>query len=217
MRDRHRASVQQQCVDSVTDACTQGLLVQVSPQARGAQSWKQRDDDDDGDDWSLEDLRLYRGVKRECGSFSVVDTEEKRKAAVDWGMMTRRRSINLGGGGVYGEGGGMLRVCRTSVSFGRDKERRKKLGRREDRRVEVDGDRNDVVCRGKKWRSRACGRNDEMVRECRANTIGGDGCEVHARCNSDPVMFRCGRSFQSSNSSAALSVSTVTQASHMSS
>lgn len=177
-----------------------------------AESFKEGEEGDD-DDWSLDDLRLYTGVKRECGSFSVVDTEGKRRAAANWGMMGRRRSMNLGG---MEEGGGMLRVCRTSVSLVRDKERKKRLGRREDRRVEIGGDRSDVVCRRKKWKSHGCGRKDDMVREYRGSAVGGGSCEVHSRCNSDPVMFRCGKSFQSSNSSAALSVSTVTQASHSS-
>lgn len=118
--------------------------------------------------------------------------------------------------GLQEEGGGMLRVCRTSVSLVKDKDKKKRLGRREDRRVDVAVDRTDRVSRRKRWRPHACRTNDDMLRN-RVNALGGSGCEVNSRCNSDPVMFRCGKSFQSSNSSVALSVSTVTQASHSSS
>lgn len=168
------------------------------------------EDSDEG--WSSAELRMFGGGGyggRDCGSFSTGVTQGGKRRS-EWHRIGRRRSMDLEHA-EEGAGAGVLRVCRSSVSLLKDKERRRRVGRREDRSVETEVDRRD--CAGT-WRRRwMAGGSGGVEEEWRGAGGVGDG---QARCNSDPALFRCGKSFQSSNSSVALSVSTVTQTSHCS-
>lgn len=81
---------------------------------------------------------------------------------------------------------------RKTINLGRDA-RNPAQARREDRKV---ADMTDEQRR--MWRK----QHDD------------DPLQTGVRCISEPALFRCGKSFQSSPSSVALSVSTVTNASH---
>lgn len=162
---------------------------------------------DEDECWSESEIR--GDLRRDYGSFARrndTDIDAVRPSALRTTRMVRDAD----------DAARMLRGCQSSVTLPRRPEWEMRLLRAGGDRRRPGSDRVEGGSGGGLGAS-VSGSEGGVAKALRRALRGEEDVDVGSRCNSDPVMVRGEASFQSSNSSMALSVSSVTQASRSSS